>query len=110
MKSKVEKELNKKNKILDFKGLFKNFVAGSQEDKSEEEVISNDASLTEQEKKELLASIKNTENLAHSLFAENIKKAARKTNTNTPRSNVNTKIKQNTYIRKENEQGDRADY
>ncbi len=53
MKSKVEKELNKKNKIFDFKGLFKNFVAG-QVELSQEQVIMNDPDLTQQQKELLI--------------------------------------------------------
>ncbi len=49
MKNKVEKELNKKNKRFDFKGLLKNFVTG-QVELSQEQVIMNDPDLTQQQK------------------------------------------------------------
>lgn len=107
MKSKVEKELNKKNKRFDFKGVFKNLVAGSQDEISEEKEIYS--SLSDQDKEELLNALKNTDNLAHSLFAENIKKAARKTNTNSNFNKANIAKANNIKSRKQTEYGDRAD-
>lgn len=64
MKSEVEKELKKKNKIFDFKGLFKNFVAGAPQDVSEEEVILNDADLTKEQKELLIDCLKKEESYA----------------------------------------------
>lgn len=108
MKSKVEKELNKKNKRFDFKGLFKSFVSSSDEELTEEEIILNDASLNMQERNELLSGLKSTESFAHSLFSENTKKGIRKTNSNIY-IKPNEKIITKAYERKQKEQGDRAD-
>ena len=105
MKSNVEKELKKKNKMFDFMGLFKNFVSTSQLDISEEEEILKDSSLSELEKAELLSGIKNTDNLAHSLFEEKIKKNARKTNMNINVTNVNPRINSKSNITNQKQQG-----
>ena len=109
MKNKVEKEFNKREKRLDLKGLFKSFISGGQEDLSEEEVILNDATLTQQEKDELLAGMKSTETLAHNLFAERMSKAAGKIQYNTKNNNTRVNLKTNSYNRKQKETGERVD-
>ena len=67
MKSRVKKEkiLNKREKRFDFKGLFKNLVSDVHEELSEEEVILNDTTLSEQDKKDLIA-------VTNKYFSDNI--------------------------------------
>ena len=61
MKSKVEKELNKKNKIFDIKGVLKNFISGSQEEQTQEDGIMNDPTVSMQVKKSLIKCLKEEE-------------------------------------------------
>lgn len=72
MKNKVEKELNKRNKRFDFKGLFKNFVSGAEEELSEEEIILNDASLSDGQKKELIAGLAVENTLKNKIFGDTV--------------------------------------
>ena len=67
MKSKVEKELNKKNKRFDFRGVVKNFIAGTQEELSQKQVILNDSTLTMEQKKLLIDCLENEEERANQL-------------------------------------------
>ena len=64
MKSKVEKELNKKNKIFDFKGLLKNIVSNNSEKESVEEDIENNPELSDDVKKALIDCYKSVEESA----------------------------------------------
>ncbi len=49
---------------LDFKELFKQFLASEPSDNAVEDIINNSENITEQERKELIASLKRNEKLA----------------------------------------------
>lgn len=125
MKNKVEKELNKRNKRFDFKGLFKNFVAGAQEELSQKQVIMNDPTLSMQEKKlliecldkeEIRASQMNIDEVVHSEerktfgTVRNNKKSKydskKETNeSNKDIENVNSRIATRSHITNQRQQG-----
>jgi len=119
MKSKVEKELNKKNKIFDFKGLLHNFCANSQIELTQKQIINDDPDLSSDVKELLIKCLEKDEERAKKIdidevihLEENRRLGAirnsRATKTNTSRKNneVNNSIK---HYTKQNENGGRVD-
>ena len=72
MKSKVEKELNKKNKIFDFKGVFHNLFANSQVKLTQKQIINDDPELSSDVKELLIKCLEKQEERAKNIDLDEV--------------------------------------
>lgn len=81
-----------KEKKIDFINLWKSFLNPEAEEISQEEILLKDENISEDDRKELLASLKSTERIANKMFKDSYKtvnlKAGKKLNKN---SKIETK-------------------
>lgn len=89
MKNKVKVEKEKKIDIL---GLWREFWNSDEKEKSEEEVIFADETLSEEQKKDLLKALKDTDRMASKMFRSSYKTNKIKANNkNVPKVKINQK-------------------